>query len=187
MRRLKVFNHVTLDGYFADSHGDMSFAHRARESEEWREFTDQNALGGGVLLFGRVTYDLMYSFWPTQQAKETMPVVAERMNNLPKVVFSRTMEKAAWSNTRVENGDLAAEVEKMKQEPGPDLVILGSGSIAAQLAEAGLIDEFLIALNPVALGKGRTMFEGMKKKLPLKLLSSRVFENGAVFLRYEPA
>ena len=116
-----------------------------------------------------------------------MPVVAERMNNDRKVVFSRTMEKADWNNTRLAKRDLATEVEKMKQEPGPDLVILGSGSIVAQLAEAGLIDEFQIALSPVALGKGRTMFEGMRKTLPLKLVSSRVFDNGAVFLRYEPA
>ena len=187
MRRLKVFNNVTVDGYFTDANGDMSFAHAARESADWREFTDQNALSGGVLLFGRVTYDMMYAFWPTQQANEMMPVVAERMNNGPKVVFSWTMEKADWNNTRVAKGDLATEVEKMKQEPGPDLVILGSGTIVAQLAEAGLIDEFLIAVSPVALGKGRTMFEGMKKKLPLKLLSSRAFENGAVILRYEPA
>jgi len=187
MRRLRVFNNVTVDGYFTDSNGDMSFAHAARESAEWREFTDQNALSGGVLLFGRVTYDMMSAFWPTQQAKEMMPVVAERMNNGPKVVFSRTMERVTWSNTQLVKGDLVTDVEKMKQVPGPDLVILGSGRIVAQLAEAGLIDEFLIAVAPVALGKGRTMFEGMKKKLPLKLVSSRAFENGAVFLRYEPA
>jgi len=184
MSNVVVFNNVTLDGYFADSNGDMSFAHKARESAEWREFTDSNATGGGVLLFGRVTYDLMYSFWPTQQAKEMFPVVAERMNNGPKIVFSRRMESASWNNTRLVKGELVPEILKMKQETGPPLVILGSGSIVAQLAEAGLIDEYQIALVPVVLGKGRTMFEGIREKLALNLVKSRVFDNGAVFLRY---
>ena len=187
MRRLSVFNNVTLDGYFADANGDMSFAHKSRESAEWVEFTDQNASMGGILLFGRVTYDLMYSFWPTPQAKEMFPLVAERLNNGPKIVFSRTLESVTWNNTRLVKGDLAAEVRKMKQEPGPDLVILGSGSIVAQLAQAGLIDEYRIALLPVVLGKGRTMFEGIRDQVPLKLVKSRVFENGAVYLQYEPA
>jgi len=186
MRRLKVFNSVTLDGYFSDSNGEMTFTHKARESTEWREFTDRSAMNGGVLLFGRVTYDLMCSFWTTQQAREMFPVVAEQMNNGPKVVFSRMLEKADWNNTRLVKSDLSAEVQKMKQEAGADLVILGSGSIVAQLAEARLIDEFQIALVPVALGKGRTMFEGMRERLSLKLMTSRVFKNGAVFLRYEP-
>ncbi len=187
MRRLAVFNNVTLDGYFVDGHGDMSWANTARESAEWREFTDQNATSGGVFLFGRVTYDLMKSFWPTQQAAEMFPVVAERMNNLPKVVFSRTLDSVSWKNTTLAKGELAAEVRRMKQEPGADLVILGSGSIVAQLAQERLIDEFQIALTPVVLGKGRTMFDGIREKLALKLVKSRVFGNGSVFLRYEPA
>src|SRR5208283_1520680 len=187
MRRLAVFNNVTLDGYFVDGHGDMSWANTARESAEWREFTDQNATSGGVFLFGRVTYDLMKSFWPTQQAAEMFPVVAERMNNLPKVVFSRTLDSVSWKNTTLAKGELAAEVRRMKQESGADLVILGGGSIVAQLAQERLIDEFQIALTPVVLGKGRTMFDGIREKLALKLVKSRVFGNGSVFLRYEPA
>ncbi|MFZ1916204.1 MAG: dihydrofolate reductase family protein [Terriglobales bacterium] len=186
MRRLVVFNNVTLDGYFVDSHGDMSWAHKGREDAEWTEFTDQNATSGGGFLFGRVTYELMKSFWTTQQAAQMFPVVAERMNNLPKVVFSRTLDSVSWENTTLAKGELAAEVRRIKQEPGADLVILGSGSIVAQLAQEGLIDEFQIALIPVALGKGRTMFEGMREKLALRLVKSRVFGNGAVFLSYEP-
>jgi dihydrofolate reductase len=115
-----------------------------------------------------------------------MPAVAARMNSLPKVVFSRTLEQASWSNTTLVKSDLPAAVRKMKQEPGNDLVILGSGSIVAQLAQEGLIDEFQIALTPIVLGKGRTMFDGVRKRLNLKLTSSRAFANGNVFLRYEP-
>ena len=114
------------------------------------------------------------------------PAVAEGMNKLPKVVFSRTLDKASWNNTRLVKGDLATEVRKMKQEPGEDMVILGSGSIVSQLAQAGLIDEYQIVVKPVALGEGRTMFEGIKQKLSLKLTKTRAFTNGNVLLSYEP-
>jgi dihydrofolate reductase len=114
-----------------------------------------------------------------------MPVVAERMNNLPKIVFSRTMEKASWSNTRLIKGDLVAETRKLKSEPGQDMVIMGSGSIVAQLTAAGLIDEFDLALVPIMLGSGRTLFEGVTTRPALRRTQSRSFENGAVFLRYE--
>jgi dihydrofolate reductase len=139
-----------------------------------------------VLVFGRITYEMMAGWWPTPQALQSMPAVAARMNSLPKVVFSRTLEQASWSNTTLVKSDLPAAVRKMKQEPGNDLVILGSGSIVAQLAQEGLIDEFQIALTPIVLGKGRTMFDGVRKRLNLKLTSSRAFANGNVFLRYEP-
>jgi dihydrofolate reductase len=185
MRKLSVFNSVTLDGYIADINGDMSWAHK--QDEEWNSFVADNASGGGQLLFGRITYELMASYWPTPTAIKNDPVVAEGMNNLPKVVFSRTMDKASWSNTKLVKGDIAAEVRKMKKEPGRDMVILGSGSIVAQLAQEGLIDEYQIALNPVVLGKGKTMFGGLEKVLALKLTRTRTFGNGNVFLCYEPA
>ena len=111
--------------------------------------------------------------------------VAEGMNNLQKVVFSRTLDKASWKNTKLVRGDLVEEVRKMKKESGPDMVILGSGSIVSQLAQAGLIDEYQVALSPILLGKGRTMFEGVKQNVNLK--KTRVFDNGKVMLWYEPA
>jgi dihydrofolate reductase len=102
-------------------------------------------------------------------------------------VFSRKLDQVTWNNTTLLKGDLAAEVRKLKQEPGPNIVVMGSGSIVAQLAEAGLIDEYQIVLNPIVVGNGRTMFEGVKRKLPMKLASSRAFANGNVVLFYEPA
>ena len=99
MRRLIVFNQVSLDGYFTDSKGDMSWAHKS--DPEFNAWTQENAKGGGILLFGRITYEMMASFWPTPAAMETMPVVAKQMNELPKVVFSRTMDKASWQNTKL--------------------------------------------------------------------------------------
>ncbi|HUE98058.1 MAG TPA: dihydrofolate reductase family protein [Anaerolineales bacterium] len=186
MRKLIVFNHVSLDGYFTDAKGDMSFAQNPIPDAEWDAFVAGNAGGGGTLVFGRVTYDLMVSFWPTPVAAEQMPDVAERMNNLPKVVFSRTMDKAEWNNTRLVKNDMAGAIRGMKQETGDDMVIFGSGSIVSQLTREGLIDEYQFVVDPVVLGKGRTMFDGLNEKLTLKLTKSRTFGNGNVLLCYEP-
>ena len=187
MRKLVVFNSTSLDGYFVDANGDMSFAHNPNPDAEWDAFVAGNASSGeGTLLFGRVTYELMAGFWPTPLAAEQMPVVAERMNNLQKVVFSRTLDKVSWSNTKLVKGDLVGETQRMKKEPGEDMVILGSGSIVSQLVHHGLIDEFQIVVVPVALGKGRTLFEGANEKIPLKLTRTRTFDNGNVLLCYVP-
>jgi len=186
MRKLVVFNSVTLDGYFAGVNGDFSWAQKDKQDAEWNAFVSGNASGEGVLVFGRITYELMASYWPTPLAMRNDPVVAAAMNKLQKIVFSRTLEKASWNNTRLVKGELAAEMRKLKKEPGEDMAILGSGSIVAQLAQEGLIDEYQIALNPVVLGKGRTMFDGIKEKLALKLTKTRAFGNGNVMLYYEP-
>lgn len=187
MPRVVVFNSVTLDGYFTGEHGDLSWAHRAESQDsEWTAFVAENAKGGGVLVFGRVTYDMMAGYWPTPDALKNNPTVAERMNALPKVVFSKTLNQAEWSNTRLVKGDPAAEMRRMKQAPGPDMAIMGSGTIVSQLAQEGLIDEFQLVVIPVALGKGRTMFEGVKWTLNLKPIRTRTFRNGNVLLCYGP-
>jgi dihydrofolate reductase len=113
-----------------------------------------------------------------------MPVVAGRMNSAPKVVFSRTLDRASWNNTRLVKDDLLGTVRKMKAGPGEGLLIFGSGSIVAQLAQAGLIDEYQLTLNPVVLGAGRSMFAGLTEKLPLQLAQARPFHNGKVLLAY---
>jgi dihydrofolate reductase len=183
MRKLAVFNQVSLDGYIADARGDMSWAHK--NDPEWNAFAAENAGGDGVLLFGRVTYDLMASYWPTPAALENMRAVAEGMNRMQKVVFSRTLKAASWQNTTLVKGDIAAAVRKMKREPGPGMVILGSGSIVSQLTQAGLIDEYQMVVNPVVLGQGKTMFEGIKERVTLRLTKTRAFGNGNVVLWYE--
>ena len=185
MRRLMVFNSVTLDGYFTDKNNDMSWAHRQAD-EEWNDFVAENAESGGELLFGRKTYELMKSFWPTPAAAKQFPKVAESMNNSPKVVFSRTLKDAEWNNTRLIKGDLPAEVRKLKEESGPGMVLMGSGSIVSQLAPEGLIDEYQLVINPLVLGAGRTMFEGLAKMLTLKNTKTRSFGNGNVLVCYEP-
>jgi len=186
MRKLVVFNHVSLDGYFVDANRDMSWAKADHQDAEWNAFVSDNASSGGVLVFGRITYELMAAFWPTPFAIENMPVVAEGMNSMPKVVFSRTLGEASWNNTTLVKGDIATEIRKMKEETGEGLAILGSGSIVSQLASEGLIDEYQVVVNPIVLGNGRTMFDGVKEKLKLKLTKTRAFGNGNVLLCYEP-
>ena len=187
MPKLIVFNSVTLDGYFTGPNGDLSWAHRSRDDAEWNSFVQANASGGGRLLFGRITYEMMASYWPTPAAAQNDPLIAARMNDGEKIVFSRTLDHASWKNTRLIKGDLVTEVRKLKKEPGEGIAILGSGSIVAQLAPEGLIDEYQIVVNAIVLGSGRTMFEGVKKRLALKLTNNRAFGNGNVLLCYQPA
>ncbi len=184
MRKLIVFNNVTVDGYFTDKNNDMSWAHTS--DPEWDAFTAENAKGDAEFLFGRVTYQMMAGFWPTPFAKENYPDVAKGMNENPKTVFSKTMEKADWQNTRLVRDNLVEEVKKMKDKAGSDILIFGSGTVVSQLTDAGLIDEYQVVVHPLALGGGRTMFEGIKQKLKLKLKNSRSFKNGNVLHYYEP-
>jgi len=180
MRKLIVFNQISIDGYIADAASDMSWAHRS--DPEWNAFVAGNASLDGELLFGRTTYEQMAAFWPTPIAAQQMPEVARGINAAPKLVFSRTLTTASWNNTRIVGGDIVAEVRKRKAEPGPLMVVMGSASIVAQLAE--LVDEFQLVYNPIALGGGKAMFTGMRSRLPLALAGSRVFTNGNVLLTY---
>lgn len=184
MRKLMVFNQVSLDGFISDINGDMSWAKEGND-EEFNSFTSENARGKSEMIFGRVTYDLMSSFWPTPMAMEMMPVVAASMNNAPKVVFSRTMKEASWVNTRVVNTDPVTEVRKMKEASGPLILLMGSALIVSELANANLIDEYQLILNPMAIGNGKSMFSELRERLNLTLVKSRTFKNGKLFLSYQ--
>jgi dihydrofolate reductase len=184
MRKVTIFNLMTLDGYIAGQGGDISW-HNV--DAEFQELANAASNSGNTLLFGRVTYELMAGFWPTSEAIRTDPIVAAGMNKAEKIVFSRTLQKADWNNTRLVKDDMLTEVRRLKQGSGKNLTVLGSGSIVAQLAKEGLIDEYQVLPNPVVLGKGKTMFEGMKSRLALKLVRTRTFGNGNVFLTYVPA
>lgn len=186
MRKLSVFNNESLDGYFTGPNGDLTWAYQGGDDPEFNAFVGKNASGGGALLFGRVTYEMMVNYWPTPMAMEQNPTVAKGMNSMQKYVISRTLDKATWQNTKLLKGDLVTEVRNLKNEDGPGIAILGSGSLVVPLAEAGLIDEFQVVINPVALGKGRSMFTGLDMTLQLKLTESKSFKNGKVFLRYQP-
>lgn len=139
-----------------------------------------------MLLFGRVTYQMMASFWPTPDATRMFPVVAEGMNKADKVVFSRTLKTIEWNNTRLVNDNLVEEIRKMKQTSPKDMTILGSGSVVTQCAENGLIDSYQVMVDPVILGTGATVCKGISRKVDLRLTSTRAFRSGVVLLSYEP-
>jgi dihydrofolate reductase len=185
MRKLRSYTSISLDGFFTDARNDMSWAHK--RDDEWNAFTSGNASGNAALLFGRVTYEQMKAFWPTPQAAQMLPDVAKGMNAMPKYVVSRTLDASDWQNTTVLKGDLVAQVQALKATDGPDLVILGSGSVVSQLTEARLIDEYQLVLTAVALGKGRTPFQTLSDPRTFTLTKTKSFKNGNVVLWYEPA
>jgi dihydrofolate reductase len=184
MPRLAAFNNVSLDGFFTDAKGDMNWAHKGSDDPEFTAFVAGNATGGGALLLGRVTHDMMAAFWPTPMAEQMMPVVAKGMNSMPKYVLSRSVRQSAWKNCTFLAGEIVEAMRTLKAATGPDIAILGSGSIVSQLTAAGLIDEYQVVVNPIVLGGGRTMFGIVAAPVSLTLTESRAFPNGKVFLRY---
>ncbi len=183
MRKLMVSQMQTLDGFFAGPNGEIDW-HVV--DNEFNDFAIDQLDHIDTLIFGRITYQLMADYWPTPAAVGDDPEVAKRMNSLTKLVFSRTLSLVPWSNSHLVKEDLLEAVARLKEEPGKDIVIFGSGTIVAQLAQAGLIDEYRIIINPVILGSDRTMFEGIHDRLPLKLIKARPMHSGNVILYYEP-
>jgi dihydrofolate reductase len=183
MRKLTVFNFVSLNGYFQGANGDIGWAHSRPQSDYGAEMLK----AGDTLLFGRKTYELMVQFWPTPQAMKSAPEIAEGMNKADKIVFSRTLDKVEWNNARLMKDNVVEEIAKMKQTPGPNMTLLGSGSIVNQFADAGLIDEFQLLVHPVALSEGTPILKDIKDNLELKLKDSQAFDSGNVLLVYQPA
>lgn len=183
MRKLIFFNLISLDGYFEGPNRDIDWHH---VDEEFNEFAIQQTGEFGALLFGRVTYELMASYWPTESAKHDDPVIAGLMNSLPKIVFSSTLKKAEWENTQLVKDNFVEEVTKLKEQPGRDIAIFGSSDLAVTFIGLGLIDEFRIMINPVVLGSGKPILRGIKPSLELKLLKVKTFQSGNVLLYYEP-
>lgn len=181
MRKLIVFNLLTLDGFFEGPNKEIDW-HNV--NDEFNEFAISQLNSTDLLLFGRVTYQLMESWWPTEQGIADDPVIANRMNNIQKIVVSRTLGKAEWNNTILIKEEVVEKIMKFKQMPGEDIFIFGSGELSSYLLSNGLIDEYRLMINPVALGKGNTFFKGLNEKLNMKLLRTKTFESGNVLLYY---
>jgi dihydrofolate reductase len=182
MRKIIFFMLTSLDGYFEGPDRDINW-HNV--DDEFNEFAVQQTGEFGALLFGRVTYELMASYWPTELAKRDDPIIAGLMNNLPKIVFSKTLEKVEWENTRLVKDNFVEAISNLKQEMGKDIAIFGSSDLAVTLIKHGLVDEFRIMVNPVILGDGKPLFQGINEKLELKLIKTRTFKSGNVLLYYE--
>jgi dihydrofolate reductase len=183
MRKIILFNMVSVDGFFEASNADLSW-HNV--DGEFNDFAMEQLNAAGGLIFGRITYQLMSAYWPTVGALEDDPVVARRMNDISKIVFSKTLERVDWENTRLVRGDLAGEIQRLKQQPGQDLLIFGSAGLAAGLTRLALIDEYRLMVNPVLLGGGRPLFQELPGSLGLDLLDARPFRSGNVLLSYRP-
>jgi dihydrofolate reductase len=189
MRRLLVSNLMSLDGYVSGPEGELDWF----VSEGWlkgTEFGDyaRNLISSvDAVLLGRRTYENFFSYWP--RATDDDPVITERINNLPKVVFSRTLKKVEWgkwNNARLVKDNASEEVSRMKSESGWDLVIYGSAGLVSDLMKHGLVDEFQIFLQPVVLGRGTQEFQSLGERHKLSLISAKPFKSGAVALYYQP-
>jgi len=179
MRKLVFAINVSLDG-FADH--TVAIA-----DDELHQFFSSLLDETDIELFGRVTYQLMESYWPHAHNDPNATCVilefADRFNSISKIVFSKSLLKAEWNNTKLIKGNAIEEVKKLKQQPGKNISI-GGISLATALMKAGLIDEYLILIHPVAAGKGRQLFEGINEKRKLKLADTQVFKSGVVVLHY---
>jgi len=170
---------ITLDGYFEGPDRNIDWH---RTDNEFNDFAVEQLNNTDMLLFGRVTYELMASYWPTEQAKRSDPVVALLMNTIGKVVFSRTLRSAEWENTQLITEYVKEEIDRLKRQPGKDIAIFGSANLAASIND--LIDEYRIMVNPVILGSGRPLFSSPDNSRNLTLTESRTFANGNVLLYY---
>jgi dihydrofolate reductase len=184
MRKIISFLVATVDGYYEGPNQEFDWP---IVDEEFNEFAVQQLEEVDTLLFGRVTYQGMAGYWPTPAAQEDDPRVAAKMNDLPKIVVSRTLEEAEWANTRLIKGDVAGELTKLKQQPGKDIAIFGSSDLTVSLLQMGLVDELRILVNPVVLGDGKSLFRTAGDRISLKLLKTRAFGSGNVMLYYQPA
>ena len=189
MRKVIFFMMTTLNGFYERGRWDVdpNALDWHTTDEAFETFAAEQLGEADVILFGRVTYDGMASYWPTPEAIAADPGVAERMNTLPKVVFSRTLQSVGWSNSRLAEDDAAAEVRRLKEQPGKAIIVLASSELAVSLAADGLIDEYRIMVNPVLVGQGKPLLAGLTQDVRLTLVDVRTFANGNVLLTYAPA
>jgi len=184
MKKIVVLNRITLDGMFDGPNGEQDwFIPGDAENKASHEI----GVPVDSLLIGRVTYQNLTKFWPTVTEDSDFPkevkAQAKEINEMPKLVFSKTLKKLDWENSKLMKGDLVEEVKKLKQGDGPGMLILGSGTIIQQLTGAGLIDHYVFILTPTILGKGKPQFK-QNQKVDLELVKTQSFPSGNVMLHY---
>lgn len=173
---------LSLDGYIEAPGHDLSW-HNV--DAEFNDFAVQQLNDFDSLMFGRRTYEMMAEFWPSDIAKKTDPIVAGIMNNMPKVVLSHSLDSADWENANLIKGDLSGEVKRLKEASSRGILVLGSSNLAVSLIENNLLDELRVIINPVLIGNGTRLFDGLKSQPKLKLLGERTFNSGNVLIRYK--
>jgi dihydrofolate reductase len=182
MRKLVAAINMTLDG-FCD-HTSMI------ADDEIHQHYNELLLHAGTLLYGRTTYQLMESYWPSIVKNPTGNKPADEfaviIENISKIVFSHTLKKVDWKNSRLAKGSLKEEVSALKQQTGKD-ILAGSPSVIAALTQLDLVDEYQLCVHPVISGKGLTLFKNITDRMNLKLLKTKTFDAGGILLYYEPA
>ena len=181
MSKLIMWNLMTLDGFFDGAENWALDWHQYAWGEELERMSIEQLRAADMLLFGRVTYEGMAAYWKTAQGE-----VASYMNSLPKAVFSRTLDKVDWHNTKLLRGDVKKEVEELKRAGEKNIFVFGSGGLSATLLAEGLYDEYRLCLVPVVLGAGKQLFGRKLSRLRMKLLESRPLASGSLLLRYAP-
>jgi dihydrofolate reductase len=187
MRKLVLEEWLSLDGFAADRDGKLDFF----PTTEMNRYSDEDQLrfldGVDAILLGRKTYELFAGYWPT--ATTDKEIISDRLNELPKVVFSNTLKEAPWGKwtpARVVSGDAVAEIKRLKAEEGNQMVLWGSVSLAQELIAADLIDEYHLQFCPTLVGGGRPLFPDLRSYTKLNRVSVRTYDTGVVFLVYEP-
>jgi dihydrofolate reductase len=180
MRKVIVSNVMSLDGFFEGPKKELDWF---VVDEEFFEYAREMLRAADTLLFGRATYRHMADYWPSAPPDE----IADKMNSLPKIVFSQTLQKVEWKNSRLVRGNIAEEISNLKNQPGKDMVVLGSASLASSLLQLGLVDEYRVILTPVLIGAGTPLFRDINTRLKLQLLRVRSLASGVVVLYYQRA
>jgi dihydrofolate reductase len=187
MRKIIVSINVTLDGFMAGPQGELDW-HFPLWNDEMSEFAYEQLCMMDSILLGRVTYQAMAGFWPLELAHasgdQKHRAYAGMMNDYTKIVFSKTLAAPQWKNTRVVNRNIAQEIARLKQQPGLDMIVYGSGSIITKLMRLSLIDEYVLWVHPIVLGKGKPLFKALPDRHLLKLLKTKTFSSGVVILYY---
>ncbi len=174
---------TSVDGFFEGPNNELDW-HNV--DDEFNKYALDFLNTIDTLVFGRKTYELMANYWPTENAKNDDPVVAQKMNSLSKIVYSTTLEKVDWNKTKLIKTNIADEIARQKLRQCKDLAIMGSSDLALALIPQGLINEYRIMVNPVFLGKGKTVLSGLDSRLKLKLIFTKTFRSGNVLLCYVP-
>ena len=181
MRKLFWQVSVTLDGFMEGPNRELTDTAEIVD-EDFDRYAAEMLQSIDAILLGRRTYQLFAGYWPTASS-----VDADRLNELPKIVFSRTLEKVEWKNSRLVKENVAEEVTRLKQQPGRDMALFGSADLACTLISLGLIDEYRIFVTPFVLGSGTPMFKDIKDRIALKLLKATTWRSGIVALYCQPA
>ena len=185
MRKLVLFAHISLDGFAGDIHGGLDFL---SYNKELQQFADELIKTVGAPVYGKNTYLLMKGYWPAvldnPEASQQELDHVRWLQEIPKIVFSTTLPSADWNNTTLLRGNVVEEVNRLKQQPGKNLVVFGSPGLAKSLMNLGLVDEYKLTLHPVILGEGISLFDGNTQRSNLKLLESKTLESGVVTLHY---